>query len=260
MRLNRLVNLMIVSIILFSFFIVQPVKAEDDIENLVEVDFNIELKSATDFKISVTADVSKIYLGALEVSYTGSEIASIAITDPNRMSIIQYALKGMLKSQIEQTFGTVVVTDELPSYDSGVFSDVFDVNLTSSFFGMNETVNAYSFINGVLDMGATANYTFNLRADPGWNNTFTFNFGDSFSYYYVNTDLIDGNEKAIWKRISPNREFPESRTRILRNPNPTLIMLMRSAILISLIIDFCKTINPCFHNGSFLHKACRDLI
>ena len=179
-------------------FIAIPVNADEDIENKVEAEFNIEFKSATDLKISVTADVSKIYLEALETSYTGGEITSIANTNPSRMSIIKYALKGMTKNQIKQTFGNVTVTDDLPAYENDLFYDEFDVNLTSAFFGMNETVNAHDFINGVLDMDAVISYSFNLQAEPGWNNTYIFNLGDSLHYDYVNTGSKSWN-KAEWK-------------------------------------------------------------
>ena len=172
MYLNRLINITIALLIILMSFIAIPVNADEDIENKVEAEFNIEFKSATDLKIIITSDVSKIYLEALETSYTGGEIASIANTNPSRMSIIKYALKGMMKNQIKQTFGNVTVTDDLPAYENDLFYDEFDVNLTSAFFGMNETVNAHDFINGVLDMDAVISYSFNLQAEPGWNNTY----------------------------------------------------------------------------------------
>ena len=238
MCLNRLVNLMIVSLILFSLFILPSVNAEEDTENLIEADFTIELKSATDLKISITADVSKIYLDALDVGYTGSEIASIAVSDSSRMSIIQYALKIMLKNQIKNTFGPIEAADELPVYDSGLFTDVFDVNLTNNYFSLNDSTNVYDFINGVLDMGATVNYTFNLQTDAGWNNTYTFNFGSIFGYYYVNTDLVEGNEKATWKVFNWDGSKPSSPAIIkLKNNNPTTQDLKDEDIDLNFIIN-----------------------
>jgi len=198
MYLNRLIDITIALLIILMSFIAIPVNADEDIENKVEAEFNIEFKSATDLKIIITSDVSKIYLEALETSYTGGEIASIANTNPSRMSIIKYALKGMMKNQIKQTFGNVTVTDDLPAYENDLFYDEFDVNLTSAFFGMNETVNAHDFINGVLDMDAVISYSFNLQAEPGWNNTYIFNLGDSLHYDYVNTGSKSWNE-AEWK-------------------------------------------------------------
>ncbi len=221
MHLNRLINITIVLLIISLFFIAIPINAEEDIKNQVEADFDIELKSATDLKISVTVDVSKIYLEALETSYTGEEISSIADTNPSRMPIIKYALKGMLKNQIKQTFGNVTVTDELPTYVNGLFYDEFDVNLTSAFFGMNETVNAHDFINGVLDMGAILNYSFNLQADPGWNNTYVFNLGDSLSYKYVNTGTLYWN-RVEWKVLNGIGDQPQKTAEIeLYKTEPT---------------------------------------
>ena len=102
MRSNRLVNLMLVLLILSLFFIVQPVNAEDNIENQIEADFNIELKSATDLKISITMDVSTILLTASGVSYNKEDIQSV--TNPETMGAIKYALKSYLTGQIKQTF------------------------------------------------------------------------------------------------------------------------------------------------------------
>ena len=50
----------------------------------------------------------------------------------------------------------------------------FAVNLTASFFHYNGSMNLTNFINGVLDMGATVTYHFNLQAEQGWNTTYVY--------------------------------------------------------------------------------------
>ena len=163
----------IIIILIFSSFLIAEVSAEE-IENKADANIDIDLETATDLKISIAAEVSKITLSALGTSYTSEEIASIANTNPTRMSVIQYALKDMLKNQIERTFESamVVVTDELPTYENDVFYDEFSVELTTSFFNTNDTINIHDFVNGVLDMGAVVSYNFDFYAEDGWNNTY----------------------------------------------------------------------------------------
>jgi len=199
MYINRIFNLIIVLMFLSMFLFVQPVNAEDQVNNQIEASFSIVLKSATELEISVTADVSQIYLEGLSVSHTSSEIESIAVTDPGgRMSIIQYALKIMLKNQLEDTFGVVDVTDELPTYNNGLFYDNFIVNLSNSFFDLNESVNTYDFITGILDMGAIVNYSFNLQAETGWNNTYTFILGKLLSLEQTYGDYDELTNTVTW--------------------------------------------------------------
>ena len=101
---------LITAALVFSSLLIIGVAAEDDeIESKADANIDIDLETATDLKISVTAEVSKITLSALGTSYNSEEIASIANTNPTRMSVIQYALKDMLKSQIEQAFESAMV-------------------------------------------------------------------------------------------------------------------------------------------------------
>jgi len=196
MHLRKL-GVVIVLLIFFSFLIAEV--AADEIENKVDTNMDIDLETATDLKISVTAEVSKITLSALGTSYTSEEIASIAGTNPTRMPVIQYALKDMLKSQIERAFESamVVVTDELPTYENDVFYDEFSVELTTSFFNMNETINIHDFVNGVLDMDAVVSYDFDFYAEPGWNNTYAITLPSSMIPRYANVE-IDGG-RMEWK-------------------------------------------------------------
>ena len=41
---------------------------------------------------------------------------------------------------------------------------------------------SYNLVNGVLDMSAYVNYSFNLKAETGWKNNYIFNLGNTFSF------------------------------------------------------------------------------
>ena len=120
---------MMTMILLLSFFIVQSVNAEEDIENLVEANFNIELKSATDFKISVTMDVTRAV--AFGTIYDSNDIKNLATStdddDLEARGVIKRDLHEALKNQIETSFekANVVPLNEKPFYEDDVFKEVY---------------------------------------------------------------------------------------------------------------------------------------
>ena len=242
MNLNRLVNLIFVSILLFSFFIVQTANAEDNSENLVKGFFDIELKSATDLKISVTMDVGRAF--AFGTFYDKNDIKNLASsTNPDDIEargVIKGGLHDALKNQIETTFkdANIVSLNEKPVYEDDVFKEEYNVNLTSDFFDINETITPHYFINGILDMGAYVNYSFNLQATAGWNNTFSFKLGDSFSYSYVNTGFISGDNIAEWKVYNWNGNSPSEYAILkLKKNDPTTHDLTDENISLNFIIN-----------------------
>jgi len=139
-------------------------------------------------------DVSKLALAASGTVYSKDEIKSISETNPEIMGAVKYALKGLLTDQIKQTFENtdVTVINELPTYENGIFHDEYDVELTSEFFKMNKTINIPNLVNGLLDIGALVNYTFNLIAEEGWDNTYTIILPDSMKYQRT-TGSVEGN-------------------------------------------------------------------
>ena len=195
MRLSRLFLIIIVVSFLTPLCLVNTTSAQDNLESRVDATFNINFLTATELNLDVSMDVSEITLISGSV-YTGTEIQALANTDSEMLPVIKYALKLILTDQIEQTFekATVTTLNEIPSYEDGKFNDDFNVNLTSEFFGMNETVNAYNFVNGVLDMGAEVSYAFNLKAEAGWTNTFTCSLPSTMTLKSANTIVTAGNE------------------------------------------------------------------
>jgi hypothetical protein len=72
---------------------------------------------------------------------------------------------------------------------------------------MNKTVNIPNLINGVLDLGAKVNYTFNLTANSGWNNTYTIILPNNILYQRT-TGSVNGNkinwDLKNWDGSKPN--------------------------------------------------------
>ncbi len=92
-------------------------------------------------------------------------------------------------NQIKATFINAQVTSSLDllNYENYTFYDEYLVNLTSKFFNLNQTINSYELINGMLDVGARVRYDLNLKADPGWDITYSFDLGEKLDY-----QLTDG--------------------------------------------------------------------
>ncbi len=203
MRLNRLLIFVIMTSILFSVISIKTVDAEDDeIGNLVDAVFGIEMKSATDLEINIEITAHKL---TIDKTYNYEEIKSASEQDLGSFRLLLYQ---MLEDQLENTFTNAELSDfSRPTFDGEKFNEILNVTLTPSFFGLDENVNAQEFINGVLDMGAIVNYTLNLQAEKGWNNTYILDLGQNLNFKHttgsVNENMIewkvrnwDGNEPS----------------------------------------------------------------
>ena len=179
------------------------VLADDEIDSIVNATFTVEMISATDFKINIEMDVDRI--SVFGTTYDSSSIQTLAasseVTDIETMGAIKLSLDQMIDSQIEEIFegATVDALSGRPSYAAGLFESDYSVNLTAEYLDLNESVNVYNFVNGILDMGANISYSFNLIAEPGWNNTFTFHLSDEMSLNYTNTVNVNvDNDIITW--------------------------------------------------------------
>jgi len=172
MRLIKYITIILAALVFSSFFIVNLANAQNTSNNLINATFNIELVSATNFSINIELIVNKLTLSGSGVSYTGEEIEEIANTDQLLLGAIEYELQILIKNTLTQSFekNNVKSIKVLPNYENNKFFNTFNVDLTSLYFNMDETADIYSIINGVLDISAYVNYSFNLKAEPGWNN------------------------------------------------------------------------------------------
>ena len=221
--LKRLICLTVFSIFILSFsFIILPASGQNSVDNYIDAAFNIELRSATDFKISVAMNVHKIT--AFETVYTNEDIKNLGenYDDLITMGSIMQTLHDLLKNQTQTTFkkATVVSLNTKPTYKDSLFHEEYNVNLTSSFFGVNDSLNIHNFVNGVLDMGAKLDYDFNLYAKKGWNNSYIINLGGKFDYTSTNGKV---NEKTIeWVVRNGNGNQPNLLADlIIRDMSPT---------------------------------------
>ena len=205
--LQRLRAIFIIVFILFSILIMPNISADNDSESIVDASFDVEFVSGTTLNIIVAMDVKKITV--FSSTYDKSGIQTVANNDPETMGAIKLRLRQLLEEQIESSFEYAIITamNNKPTYENILFYDEYSINLTADFFDLNNTVNAYNFINGVLDMDAVINYAFNFHAEPGWNNTYTIVLPEFMTYRYT-TGSVENN-KIQWDVKNRDGEHPE---------------------------------------------------
>ena len=196
MRLTKIVDLSIASFLIISLLLVNTTFAEETIDDKVMAEFDIEFLNGNNLKIDVEIEVEQI--NVFDTIYTKNEIDDIAANNQQVLGAIKLRLRDTAKNSIKTAFkdAQVVALKQIPDYGSGLFHDEFSVNLTAAFFDINDTVNVYDFVNGVLDIGAVVTYEFNLTAEDGWNNTFIFILPDSTIPHKANT--LDYNPIKNW--------------------------------------------------------------
>ena len=177
MHHNKIISSILTIFLIFSSFITIVSIAKNNLDDNIDAVFEIEILSGTEFKINITADVKKIFLDANGITYDKDDIIKISENNSEVLGAIKYALKNSITSQIIVIFTEADIhsLNELPSFNDGFFYDEYLINLTSAFFNFEYEISTSDFINGLLDMGAIVNYTFNLIAESGWNNSFNFN-------------------------------------------------------------------------------------
>lgn len=216
MRLNRLLIFVIIIGISLSFITIKPIEAEDnEIENQVDAVFDIEMKSATDLEIKIEITAYEL---TIDKKYDYEEIKSASDQDLGSFRLLLYQ---MLENQIENTFPNAEIYDfSRPTFDGDKFNENLNVTLAASFFGLDENVNTQDFINGVLDMGAIVNYTLDLQAEGGWNNTYMIDLGENLNFKHT-TGTVKG--KIIeWKVINWDGNEPSEIAELqLKIDNPT---------------------------------------
>lgn len=241
-QFTKIPAILLFLVVIFSLspFLNINVKADEEIENIVSATFNIDMQSATDLKINVEASVINLTLSSSGITYTAQEIKIISSTNPEKMGAIKYALKTMILDQLKASFVNAKVTssNELLNYENEKFYDEYLVNLTSKFFSLNETINPYELINGMLDVGAHVRYDLSLKADPGWDITYSFDLGEKLEY-----QLTDGklkNNIIEWTvRNSDGKLSSLDAFLVVRNKNPTTIE-EKEDISIEFILDSQK--------------------
>jgi len=222
MRGRGFVKRALLWLIVISVFLSLDITKAEETRNIIDADITVEMSDGTNFSVSTEISITKFSLEASGTTYTGEEIKN-NIAGTETMGAIKYALRSLLLNQIKDTFENADVTPEteLPDYNNEKFYDSFQVYLSSNYFGINQSITSYELINGVLDMGGQVNYSFNLQAEEGWNNTYIINLGEELRHIVFTDGKVSGNN-IEWKVLNGNGEQP-TKTAILRikDPDPT---------------------------------------
>lgn len=199
-----------VAILLMCMLLLQPIvflnfaNADDATDNIVEATFIFEFVSGTDLNIDISIIPEKLTLP--EKTYTYTEIKNANEIDLGSFGLLLYQ---MLERQFDEIFKNAdFINFSRPLFNGVSFNEELNVKLTSSFFGLNESVNSYEFINGLFDMDARVNYSLNLQAEPGWNNTYLIKLGENLDFKSTNGILQGDYLKWLiknWNSESPNK-------------------------------------------------------
>jgi hypothetical protein len=249
MRLNKLICFIMILLILFSSFLVNVATADDTIDNLVVAEFYVYFVTGSSLDLEVIMDAQKL---TTDKTYYSQDIKNASERDLGAFELLLYQ---MLDRQFDETFKNAdVLNFSMPVFDGNKFSEKLNINLTSSFFGLNESVNSNDFINGVLDIGAIVNYSLNLQAEPGWNNTYFIELGQNLNYK-LTTGTIDGNyikwTVKNWNGNSPSK-FAELQ---LRKYVPTTPSLKSEDIFLEFMLDSKNAVSTSFITNILIKSA-----
>jgi len=233
MQLYNILDIILVVLLLFlsSFALVNVATAEDEIENKVNASINIEFVTGTDLNVNITMDAYEL---TTDKTYDATGIKSAS---EQELGAFRLKLYLMLEEQLEEIFANAnILNFTMPTFDGYKFNEDFNVELTSSFFNLNESVNSEEFINGVLDMGAIVNYTFNLQTEQGWNNTYTIILPETIGYKRT-TGSVENN-RIQWKVKNGDGEHPSKLAEIsLKLEDPTTPRLETEDINLEFNLD-----------------------
>lgn len=242
MQTKKVINLFLILLLLVvsTSFFANKSSANGEQEDIIDSTFDLKFKTATSLYLNVTLDVKKITIGTgIKETYLKTEIEELwnntEIPQDDRGAIRQ-KLGEDLTEQIDPLF---IDTDYFkktsmqtnPTYDKtdNKFHANFFINLSSNFFGLDNSINADKIITGLLDneMGIILKYNFDLKAKPGWVNKFEFDLSDT---EYVATEdafsLLGGSTPGkTWERNNTNGDETISGTINLyvRSGDPTIL-------------------------------------
>ncbi len=233
-------SLCTLSLLIILLCIVITGHASEPTKDLVTCEFKIVVTNGVTFPVQVVADVEEITLSASSNTYSKTEIQSFSTSNPELMGAIKYAIKTTFSEQLRASFpyANIIANQELPTYGASVFSDSYTITLSPTFFLLNETVNVYDFINGMLDCGANIDYTIPLQASFGWNNTYIFDLPEEITYRKT-TGTVKQNT-ITWKISNTDGETPQKIAEYtLADKSPSSEGLINDIIEITFEMD-CK--------------------
>jgi hypothetical protein len=194
MRYKNIIIFILAALFIFSSLLINstPLTAADDEEKVddIECKFLITMETPTKFSVNVTTVINYIDMKPKggDRAYNNSQIA---VEDEGTLGFIAGNLN--IQSNLKHTFqgSNVNASQEHPNYSNGAFYSNYSVTLTTDFFDMNNNINLEELIIGILNMGGKVEYSFNLKAEKGWKNNYTFQKSDNLPAGFV----IEGNKK-----------------------------------------------------------------
>ena len=223
------------------------------------VDATLTCSFLSGAQLTVQAQMIVNSIEVFDTRYTRQAIEDMAATNQYIMGAIMLRLHDAAKMQVESAFtgATVDSMNTIPSYEKPFFIDVFRVNLTPAFFRYNGSLNLTDFINGVLDMGATVNYYFDLRAEPGWNTTFVYTLPSAMTLVYANTaDTKPDTNTVRWviRNWDGSDEGTEA-TISMQSKAPTTTSTETEDISLEYILDTTTVTNINFIDSMIVKKV-----
>jgi catabolite regulation protein CreA len=252
MRRYSLLQTMAVVLLLGFSIGMYSVPAEPTAESNVEA--TITCSFITGAQLTVRAQMIVRSINVFDTVYDREAIENMATTNPYIMGAIMLRLHESLKKQVESAFTNAKIDtmSTTPSYEKPYFIDVFNVNLTPAFFRYNGPLNLTNFIIGVLDIGATVTYHFNLHAEEGWNTTFVYALPSTMMLAYANTPDTNTDTNTVtwlvqnWNGNDPGKEATLS----VQSKNPTTKSSETNDIALEYTLD-TRTVN----NVSFIDSV-----
>jgi len=231
MHLSRLASLVIILLFVSSFTMISTIAAEETIDNLVTAEFHITFLTGTDLYIEITIDATKL---TTDQVYNAEGIKSAS---EQELGAFRLLLFQMLDRQLDVTFENAEIKNfTMPTFDGEHFNEELNIGLTPSFFGLSDSVNPSNFINGALDMGAIVNYSLDLHAEPGWNNTYLVGLSQGLGFKRT-TGSLEGDD-IRWTVRNWNGEYPDKIAEFqIERDNPTTPSLDSEDIDIEFILD-----------------------
>jgi len=232
-------QMLVVLLLLGCFLNVSLINAESASDSNVDATLTCSFSSGAQLIVQAQMTVNSI--DVFDTRYTRQAIEDMAATNPYVMGAIMLRLHEAVKTQIEAAFNdaNVDTMNTIPIYEKPFFIDVFQVNLTPAFFKYNGSLGMTDFINGVLDMGATVVYSFDLSVEQGWNTSFVYVLPSTMTLVYANTADTNPDTNTVrwvvrnWNGVDDGIDATLS----MRSKNPTNTASENDDISLEYILD-----------------------
>ena len=239
MRGLQLVQISSIILLIGTTVCVYPVPGIPTPESVVEATITCTFDTGSHLLVQGHMIVQSI--NVFDTVYNRQAVEEMATSNPYIMGAIMLRLHESVKQQVEAAFpGAEVDTmSTMPSYEMPYFTDDFQVNLTPAFFQYNGSLDLTNFIAGVLDMGATVAYQFDLQAEEGWNTTYVISLPSSITLAYANTaDTNPETNSVTWVVRNWNGNEARKEAAIsVQSKNPTTLSSEVDDIALEYVLD-----------------------